>query len=106
MVFNKLYKVKFVPIKNSQGKYVPGLYVIKIIVEPGKSKETYCFKMTESEGYRVCFRTENEVLMKQPNVDFLKIIEFVRNRVENPREGRVGHEGECPDPEIGKTLCN
>ena len=87
IVLIKMYKIKFVPIKGYNGQYVRGKYVVKILVEMGKPKELYYYQVTP-ESCRVCFRTENEVLVRNPAIELCKIMEFYKNRSENPLKSR------------------
>jgi len=65
IVLVKMYKVKFVPVKNCRGQYIPGRYVVKIIVEMGRPREVYYYHLNDQVGSKVCFRTENEVLVRE-----------------------------------------
>jgi predicted HTH transcriptional regulator len=98
----KMYKVKFVPVKNPKG-FIRGRYVVKIIVEMGRPNEVYHYHLNDQVGSRVCFRTENEVLVRDSKNELSKIIEFFKKRMERPLEPKKEHDGDCPEPEIGQS---
>lgn len=44
IVAQSKYAVKFVPIKQSDGKYIPGKYVVRVEVRKGDEKSYYTIK--------------------------------------------------------------
>lgn len=59
IVFARLFEIKFVPLKGSKNNWLSGHYVVKIIVQMGRPKEMYYYSMSQEEGVKVAFRTEN-----------------------------------------------
>lgn len=85
IIANKLYSIKFIPVRSEKTNCViPGRYVIKIIVEMGIPTEVYSYN--GEEGVCLAFRTENEVISKDPKKDFRRVYQIIRSRLlEKPR---------------------
>ena len=89
IVLSKFYQVRFIPVCKISEKPVLGKYVVKITVQMGNPKEVYHCML--KDGNRACFRTENEVLVRDPRYDLAKILEVQKLRCENPRKEKPEH---------------
>ena len=101
IIANKLYSIKFIPVRSQKTNcIIPGRYIIKIIVEMGSPTEVYSYN--GEEGVCLAFRTENEVISKDPKKEFRKVYQIIRNRLlEKPRLVEKEHEGKCMEPDVG-----
>lgn len=91
IISNLKLNIQFVPIKShTTMQFIPGAYLIRVIVEYGNRDSVYFFTENEIDYYY--FRTQKQVL-RQRTVD---VWEEFKNRLKNPLEvPPKRHEGNC-----------
>jgi hypothetical protein len=101
IISNLKVSAKFVPVKSYATKqFIPGAYVIRVVVECGERDAIYFFSENEVDFY--CFRTQKEVL----RVKTMDAWEEFKNRLRKPMEKapKLYHEGVCVEPDLGKPI--
>jgi len=73
IVNNPFYKLEYVPVRDSEGKYnfMQGRYIIRLRIMKGQQKELYSFSDYEKNDY-FAFRTANEVLVRKIGQEILE----------------------------------
>ena len=104
VIFSRLVTFKFVPVRSRDtGKLVHHCYVVKVIVDTGRSRELYTYK-SSSGFHELAFRTENEVLKVDLVKDIHKVLHIYRERIEGLRpKPVVAHGGGCAEPETSEV---
>ena len=104
VIANRLVTVKFVPVRDpANERYLPGQYVVKVVVEEGRSRELYTYRCKDGEA--LALRTENEVVRVDMNRQVRRVLGIMRDRLEGVRPRPVQlHYHPCPEPEVGEPV--
>lgn len=96
---NSKVDIQFVPVRTNTGQYIPGTYVIRVMVEYGERDRVYYFKEGKEDFYY--FRREKQILIRSTNAALDEQVNRARKPLEIPPKL---HEGYCLKPEIGRPI--